>query len=149
MRLGYGIGFAALGVAFGLALFGVPGSPAQAQTGAPASPGNTGNLPVDGATLYATYCTDCHGRDAKGHGPRAANLDAKVPDLTRLAARNRGIFPIERVEQLLSSRTALPVTHAGIVMPTWGVVFSGAEPDPAAAKLRAHNIARYLESRQK
>jgi mono/diheme cytochrome c family protein len=106
-------------------------------------------LPVDGTLLYSTYCIDCHGKDATGHGPMATTLNAKVPDLTRLATRNGGAFPLHRVEKLLTLKTPPAVTHGGIEMPTWGLVFSGGGPDTGLAHARAHNIARYLESLQK
>jgi mono/diheme cytochrome c family protein len=77
MKIHQGICIAAAGVAVALAQ-----APANKAT----------SIPTDGALLYATYCVDCHGKDAKGNGPMAATLSAKVPDLTRLAARNGAFF---------------------------------------------------------
>ena len=46
-----------------------------------------------GADMYAVYCTSCHGKDARGTGPLADDLSVRPADLTRLAARNGGVFP--------------------------------------------------------
>jgi mono/diheme cytochrome c family protein len=134
MKIHHGICIAAAGIAVALA---------QAPSEKAAS------IPTDGALLYATYCVDCHGKDARGSGPMAATLSAKVPDLTRLAARNGGVFPVARVEGLLSAKTVAAITHGGLAMPTWGLVFSGGDPGSGTAKQRAHNLARYLETLQK
>ncbi|MCX7644311.1 MAG: cytochrome c [Rhodobacteraceae bacterium] len=45
-----------------------------------------------GRAFYAANCAACHGADARGVGPAAAGLPRPVPDLTRLAARNGGVF---------------------------------------------------------
>ena len=49
---------------------------------------------AEGAVLYGEYCAACHGADATG-GPAVAG--AVPPDLTRLAARNGGDFPMAYV----------------------------------------------------
>jgi mono/diheme cytochrome c family protein len=46
-----------------------------------------------GAKDYATFCAACHGTTGKGDGAAAAGLDRKPADLTRLSARNGGVFP--------------------------------------------------------
>jgi mono/diheme cytochrome c family protein len=56
---------------------------------------------VEGPDLFQAYCTSCHGLDARGAGPAAAALKAKVPDLTLLARNNRGQFPAARVRQMI------------------------------------------------
>ncbi len=38
---------------------------------------------VEGPDLFRAYCTSCHGLDARGAGPAAPALKAKVPDLGR------------------------------------------------------------------
>ncbi len=50
--------------------------------------------PVTGAVLYAEYCAACHGEDGRGDGPGAATLRPQPADLTLLAARNDGRFPM-------------------------------------------------------
>lgn len=46
----------------------------------------------EGPDLFRTYCAACHGADARGGGPAASSLTAKVPDLTRIAQRRDGTF---------------------------------------------------------
>ena len=47
---------------------------------------------LQGASLYKAYCAVCHGEDAKGNGPMTKSLKSLPPDLTRLFARNGGVF---------------------------------------------------------
>lgn len=47
-----------------------------------------------GRALYLTYCAACHGRSGRGDGPAAEGLSPRPADLTRLAARNGGTFPV-------------------------------------------------------
>ena len=37
---------------------------------------------AQGATIFATHCTVCHGPDGRGHGPAAASLNLTPADLT-------------------------------------------------------------------
>jgi copper resistance protein D len=37
---------------------------------------------AQGATVFATHCTACHGPDGRGHGPAAASLNPTPTDLT-------------------------------------------------------------------
>ena len=102
---------------------------------------------VEGAKLYTTYCADCHGEDAKGPGQLARARGMSVPDLQLMARRNRGVFPLARVEKLLSGTVQAPVVHGGIEMPSWGPVLSHDHADQSNRQLRV--LARYLESVQK
>lgn len=46
---------------------------------------------------FATYCAACHGARGLGDGPAVVGLAKKPADLTRLSARNGGVFPTTRV----------------------------------------------------
>lgn len=50
-----------------------------------------------GRQNFVRYCASCHGTDATGNGPNAADWPAVPPDLTGLAARNGGSFPFATV----------------------------------------------------
>jgi len=100
-----------------------------------------------GPDLYRRYCAVCHGKDGKGGGPAAAALKATPTDLTQLAKRNGGKFPVGTVRQLLGGGSSTPA-HGSQEMPIWGPVFRAMSPDENVAKLRVDNLLRYLESIQ-
>jgi len=74
----------------------------------------------------------------------------KVPptDLTRIAARNGGTFPLERVDRIISGEEALPSGHGTRAMPVWGPVFSQVTRDQDLGRVRIDNLARYLRDIQ-
>ena len=74
-----------------------------------------------GAELFAQHCAACHGVSASGDGPLAPLLTVAVPDLTGLAARNDGVFPMLEVVHTIDGRAGRQA-HGG-PMPVWGVVF--------------------------
>jgi len=53
--------------------------------------------PETGRTLYDANCAACHGPTGKGDGPAVAGLPRRPADLTGIAARNGGTFPVARV----------------------------------------------------
>jgi mono/diheme cytochrome c family protein len=102
-----------------------------------------------GQDLFRFYCATCHGRDGKGNGPVAAALKVAPPDLTRLARRNGGAFPRERVEAFVTNGgNVLTPTHGSSDMPVWGPVFRGLDPSDTFVKVRIANLVEYLESIQ-
>ena len=76
----------------------------------------------DGAQLFQTYCPSCHGLRAKGDGAVALSLKVPPPDLTLLAKRNHGVFPAERVRQIIEGKGV--AAHGERTMPVWGDVFA-------------------------
>jgi mono/diheme cytochrome c family protein len=102
---------------------------------------------VEGPDLFRAYCTPCHGADAKGGGPAAAALKAKVPDLTLLARNNRGQFPTVRVRQMIMG-DEVAVAHGSREMPIWGPIFHQIESDVDWGNVRVENLLKYLESMQ-
>jgi len=103
---------------------------------------------IQGKNLYNAYCASCHGEDAKGHGAMAAWLKVPPADLTRIAARNGGQFPLERVGRIISGDETLPGGHGTRAMPVWGPVFSQVTRDQDLGKVRIDNLARYLRDIQ-
>jgi mono/diheme cytochrome c family protein len=103
---------------------------------------------IRGDKLYAAYCASCHGENAKGNVPMAAWLKVQPADLTRIAARNGGKFPLERVDRIISGEEALPSGHGTRAMPVWGPVFSQVTRDQDLGKVRIDNLARYLRDIQ-
>lgn len=76
-----------------------------------------------GRALFQTHCATCHGADAKGQGPLAGALVLQPVDLTALASRNGGVFPLERVLKRIDGTDPL-VSH-GSPMPVYGPYFEG------------------------
>jgi mono/diheme cytochrome c family protein len=103
---------------------------------------------IQGVELYKAYCATCHGPDAKGKGPMASSLKTPPPDLTRIAIRNRGVFPIMRVEKIISGEEQPSPGHGTREMPVWGPIFSQITHDVDLGRVRIDNLARYLRDIQ-
>jgi mono/diheme cytochrome c family protein len=100
-----------------------------------------------GSALYTAYCATCHGKDGKGGGPAAAALKAAPADLTQLAAKNGGKFPVGAVRLALTGGSSTPA-HGSTEMPVWGPIFRAMASNQSIAALRADNLVKYLESIQ-
>ncbi|MAQ83129.1 c-type cytochrome [Psychromarinibacter halotolerans] len=107
-----------------------------------------------GESNFMNLCAGCHGDDGRGTGPAAVSLDAVPADLTLIAARNGGRFPMVEVMSkidgyakgeehhgampafwpLLEGRTVLVQTGDGILTPT---------PEPLV------ELAEYIRSIQR
>ena len=101
-----------------------------------------------GAQLFRTYCASCHGLSARGDGPVAEAFRKPVPDLTQYTARNDGVFPSERVRQIIDGRGI--AAHGNREMPVWGEAFRSERGglSAEAVKARIDAIVRYLEAIQ-
>ncbi len=71
-----------------------------------------------GAAEYRRSCLACHGAGARGDGPLAAIMTVPVPDLTQIAARREGTFPVQDVFMIIDGRTE--IRGHGYPMPVWG-----------------------------
>ena len=103
---------------------------------------------LQGPDLYKAYCAVCHGSDAKGNGPLAKWLRTAPADLTRIASRNGGSFPLARVRRVISGAESMSAGHGTREMPVWGPIFSQVDRDQDLGRVRIDNLARYLESLQ-
>lgn len=74
------------------------------------------------------------------------SVSLKVPpsDLTRIAARNGGVYAVARVEKIISGEEQIPGGHGTRAMPVWGPIFSQIAWDQDLGRLRVHNLAVYL-----
>jgi mono/diheme cytochrome c family protein len=104
---------------------------------------------IDGPTLFTTYCAVCHGQAANGRGPMAPILKTAVPDLTLIAKRNGGVFPLARIQKIIAGTESSGLGHGTRQMPVWGPLFSQITSDRDYGKVRLYNVAKYLESIQK
>ncbi len=76
---------------------------------------------VTGRGIYQDYCVACHGESGRGDGPAAAGLSKKPADLTRIAARNGGTFPLVKVMSTIDGYTRR--NDRGSKMPEMGPFF--------------------------
>ena len=109
--------------------------------------------PLDGEAAFMADCAGCHGAAAQGDGPLAAGLDTAPPDLTRIAARNGGTFPRDRVMSTIDGLNrgahfsdAMPEFGAGDMGPIV-MTNDGGNPMPVPAELLA--LTDYLERIQR
>ncbi len=106
-----------------------------------------------GRADFVANCADCHGKDGKGNGPSTNVIPRMKPaDLTKIAARNGGVFPAAQVADTIYGRQQIP-SHTRFNMPFWGLTFqeSGKEFTPeseAKAKARIDAIVAYIKTLQ-
>ena len=131
-----------------LSLALMAGTGAAELSGQPSKPKSADGPQGSGAQLYRTYCASCHGLAGRGDGPVAESFRKPIPDLTEYTARNGGVFPSERVREIVDGRGV--AAHGSREMPVWGDAFRSAEGGlgPAAVKARIEAIVRYLEAIQ-
>ena len=55
----------------------------------------------EGQSLYIENCASCHGVTGRGDGPAATRLSTPPADLTQIAARRDGIWPILEVMSII------------------------------------------------
>ena len=97
-----------------------------------------------GQIEYKSRCAVCHGVDAKGDGPLAAQLKTAPADLTRLAKKNeknRGVFPQSAVKEIIDGRQDVEA-HGPRDMPVWGYQYRPGEQ--AGQKMRLDALIDYL-----
>lgn len=108
-----------------------------------------------GAAEYLNSCAVCHGVDAEGDGPLTEVLMKRPADLTRLAERNGGRFPYQRVFAVIDGRFDVS-SHGEREMPVWGRQFLeedaklyGPSGGEIVATDRIYNLTNYIESLQR
>jgi mono/diheme cytochrome c family protein len=104
---------------------------------------------LEGQALYREYCAVCHGERGKGDGPMARVLKSPPADLSRIAMRNGGTFPLKKVERIISGDSPVEAGHGTREMPVWGPIFSQIAWDVDLGNIRVANLAKYIESLQK
>jgi mono/diheme cytochrome c family protein len=112
----------------------------------PAAPTTSAAAPTEGATIFRFYCAACHGATGRGDGVMAGELRRPPPNLTTFARQNGGVFPAERVRQIVEG--AGPAAHGTRDMPVWGAVFRRLPADGASAQERIDAVVRYLQDIQ-
>jgi mono/diheme cytochrome c family protein len=105
-----------------------------------------------GKQMYLKYCASCHGSTGKGDGPVSRDLKVKVPDLTLLKAKNKGLYPTNRVMSSIDGSRFVR-GHGDRNMPVWGEVFREEHEKEKYTELtvllKAKLIAEYVSTLQK
>jgi mono/diheme cytochrome c family protein len=100
-----------------------------------------------GKVGYRVYCQSCHGESGKGNGRLAELMKVPPADLTQIAKRNGGVFPVDRMHQIVDGRADV-LAHGGREMPVWGQNFLEKTDNEAEVRAKIHQLVAYLESIQ-
>jgi mono/diheme cytochrome c family protein len=102
---------------------------------------------------YESNCASCHGLSGKGDGPIVQHLVTKPSDLTVLSKNNGGVFPAQRVYEIIDGRKEVEA-HGTRTMPVWGREFRSTVPHveelglmdfgPQIAHARIASVVDYL-----
>jgi mono/diheme cytochrome c family protein len=102
---------AVIGVAVALSLSGVAAAAQKAEKS------------DMGKREWHANCAACHGADGKGSGPITDLLKKSPGDLTTLAKKNNGVFPVARVYEVIDGTKDVKA-HGTRDMPIWGQEYS-------------------------
>lgn len=104
--------------------------------------------PDSGQEMYAQYCAGCHGSGGQGHGPAAHYCTVSPANLALLAKKNHGVFPANRVSQVLHSGTGKTPQGQGY-MPVWEPLLQSMNADkPGTTEIRIANLTEYVRTLQ-
>ncbi|MCU0969121.1 MAG: cytochrome c [Rubrivivax sp.] len=73
-----------------------------------------------GRREFQANCAVCHGPGGRGDGVVRNWLTTPPSDLTTLARRAGGVFPADRVREVVDGRGAAVGAHGTREMPVWG-----------------------------
>ena len=112
--------------------------------------GTAGAIPT-GAEDFQSYCATCHGSGGRGNGEAAASLAKAPANLTTIAARNGGTFPMTRVMAHIWGYAQ----EDGRVMPKFAplldgnlVLFDSGDGIATPTPIRLVQLGQYVQSLQ-
>jgi mono/diheme cytochrome c family protein len=97
------------------------------------------SAPDWGKAEYKSNCASCHGLGGKGDGPLSESLRPKAADLTALAKRNDGVFPAQRVYEIIDGRQEV-AAHGPRAMPVWGQDYRSQVPDVMLGDIQIYGL---------
>jgi mono/diheme cytochrome c family protein len=107
---------------------------------------------AEGRRLYLRYCASCHGADATGNGPVAAELKTPTPDLTRIRERHGDMWPYLRLRDIIDGRADVRA-HGPREMPVWGELIGSEGGDAPGREVAVSTqitvLLAYLKSIQR
>lgn len=84
-----------------------------------------------GKLEFQSSCSTCHGIDGKGKGPLSEELRVAPADLTVLAKKNNGVFPVNAVYETIYGIKRI-VAHGPPDMPIWGYRYYARNTSPGS-----------------
>jgi mono/diheme cytochrome c family protein len=104
-----------------------------------------------GRPYFVQYCSACHGMEGRGDGPVAPVLQPPPADLTRIAQRRGGQFPMAEIRDYIDGRKGAPA-HGRRDMPVWGQrleeMLGGDSLAEAATRSYIQLLVEYLKAIQ-
>jgi len=97
------------------------------------------STPDWGKAEYESNCASCHGLVGKGDGPLSESFRTKAVDLTTLAKRNDGVFPAQRVYEIIDGRQEV-AAHGPRAMPVWGRDYRIQVPDIMLGDIQIYGL---------
>ena len=98
----------------------------------------------DGAQMYMSYCSACHGKTGRGDGPAAAAMKTKPTDLTQLKKTHGGTYATKEFQDKVTG-ASMSASHGIVDMPIWGPIFRDIGGSP---ELRLFNLKQYIDAMQ-
>ena len=98
----------------------------------------------DGAQMFMSYCSACHGTTGRGDGPAAPALKAKPTDLTQLKKIHGGTYATKEFNDKVTG-AAVSASHGSADMPIWGPIFRDIG---GSSELRLFNLKQYIDAIQ-
>jgi mono/diheme cytochrome c family protein len=86
-----------------------------------------------GKLEFQSSCATCHGIDGKGKGPLSEQLRVAPADLTVLAKKNDGVFPVNAVYETIYGIKRI-IAHGPPDMPIWGFRYFARNTAPGSKK---------------
>ena len=80
------------------------------------------DVETPGRAAYVRYCGACHGPAGNGDGIAGTFMRPKPADLTQIAKRNGGTFPMMKVLRYIDGGEDVRA-HGDPAMPVWGEIF--------------------------
>jgi mono/diheme cytochrome c family protein len=99
-----------------------------------------------GKVEYDNNCAVCHGASGKGDGPYAGIINTKIPDLTTLQKANNGVFPFDRIYQMIDGRHEVKA-HGTRDMPIWGREYNDKAVEYYSDYLHQYNATFFVQGR--
>lgn len=101
---------------------------------------------------YMTLCVDCHGPQGKGDGPLAGGLEPRPADITRVAARNGGVFPknwvMSHIYGFTPGRSESPMPQFGDLLDGRTVLYDAGDGIETPTPWRLVALMEYVEAMQ-